>query len=235
MRTAGIAMIAVATLGLSAAGGFTAAASTRSPRTVRACANSKGTLKLLSKKGHCAKGYSRVTLNKKGPKGAPGLRGLRGPTGPGAQSSGATGTLASGFVAGPSISVAGTDLTVLTQCQAATAAIVNIDGSTNYAVRGAAQATFAGNTAVTEANFPIDAGDSQTVPIPNSGSLIDFSSNSGSADRSSALVAESGSSGKPKLGTTVLVTDGTATFTIDVFLSVDATSCSVAAQVTPSS
>lgn len=233
MRTAYVAMIAAAALGLSAAGGFAASAST-SPQGLHACANAKGNLQLLTKKGHCAKGYSKVTLSKKGPKGAPGPRGLRGATGPGAQSSAATGTPTNEFVDGPSISVAGTDLTVLTSCQVATDAHVDIDGTTNYVVRGAAQAALSGG-GTTAANFPIDAGDSQTVAIPDGGSLIDYTSNSGSADRVSHLIANFGSSGSAELGTTVLVTDGAATFTIDVFLSVDATSCSVAAQVTPSS
>jgi hypothetical protein len=59
MRTAHIAVVAAAALSLSAVGGFAVAAGT-TPRAVHACANSKGELKLLSKNGHCAKGYSKV-------------------------------------------------------------------------------------------------------------------------------------------------------------------------------
>jgi hypothetical protein len=66
MRTPHFAVIATLALAFSAVSGFAVAAGTRSP-TVHACANSKGVLKLLSSKGKCARGYSKVTLDKTGP------------------------------------------------------------------------------------------------------------------------------------------------------------------------
>jgi hypothetical protein len=151
-------------------GGFAVAAGT-SPRAVHACANSKGDLQLLSAKGKCAKGYSKVTLDKTGPKGATGARGKPGTTGkagPGAQSSVATSTSTSSEADGASRSVAGTDLTVLTQCLPEDHAEVTINGTSNYVVHGAAQAQITGDATI-EANYPIDARDSQTVGSPTVG------------------------------------------------------------------
>jgi hypothetical protein len=63
--------------------------------------------------------------------------------------------------------------------------------------------------------------------------VIDYASNAGSALRSSEIDADYESSGSPKLGTTLLVTDGATTFSLTVFLTVDMTSCTASALVTP--
>jgi hypothetical protein len=237
MRSPHVTMIAVVALAVSAVGGFAVAAGT-STRTVHACANSKGDLKLLSAKGRCAKGYSKVTLDKTGPKGATGVRGKPGApgtpgmAGPGAQSSVATGTSPNEDVDGSSLSVAGTDLTILTQCSAGDHTRVTINGSSNYVVRGAVQAAITGD-ATSDVFYQVDANDGATTDIHNGGSLIDYANNAGAALRSSEIEADFESTGGAELGTTVLVTDGAVTFSMTVFLAVDMTSCQVSVQVTP--
>jgi hypothetical protein len=236
MRTAHIAVVAAAALSLSAVGGFAVAAGT-TPRAVHACANSKGELKLLSKNGHCAKGYSKVTLDKTGPKGAPGPRGLRGLpglAGPGAVASVATTTSTSAVADGPFVQVAGTDLSVSSDCLAADHATVTISGTSDYVARGGAQTALVGDaTADTFHQIQPDLG--QSTAIPNGASMIEYTTNSGSFNRTSDIATHFVSSGSAQLAITLLVTDGTATFAIDVFLSVDASACSATAQAIPTS
>lgn len=57
---------------------------------VTACANSKGRLALVTSKNKCAKGFTKVTIAKQGPRGATGATGMTGATGKtGAQGPGA--------------------------------------------------------------------------------------------------------------------------------------------------
>jgi len=63
------------------AAGVTYAATSTTSKVVYACANRAGTLKLLSK-GTCPRGYSKVAINKQGPRGLTGPRGYQGTRGP---------------------------------------------------------------------------------------------------------------------------------------------------------
>lgn len=89
MRT--VPTVAVLAAGLTIAAsatGITYAASSGSTGSVHACANSKGTLRLLEH-GDCPRHYSKVTINERGPRGPRGERGRRGvpgTPGPGAVS-----------------------------------------------------------------------------------------------------------------------------------------------------
>jgi hypothetical protein len=65
-----------------AATGITYATTATTTKVVYACANAHGTLKLLSN-GQCPTGYSKVAINKRGPRGARGPKGDTGPAGPG--------------------------------------------------------------------------------------------------------------------------------------------------------
>jgi hypothetical protein len=73
-----VGIAAVATSGITVA----SAQSAKAPVTLFACANSKGTLALLSAKHGCKSGYSKVSLDRVGPRGATGPHGATGPTGP---------------------------------------------------------------------------------------------------------------------------------------------------------
>jgi hypothetical protein len=74
-----LAVVVAAGLAVAVAGGVGYAAGTSSRTTVKACANSKGRLALLSSRSKCRAGFKKVTLNKQGPKGAPGAKGATGP------------------------------------------------------------------------------------------------------------------------------------------------------------
>jgi hypothetical protein len=79
--------VAIVTLLLAgsavAATGITYAATTTTTKVVYACANGKGTLRLLTN-GRCPTGFTKVGINKTGPRGPRGPKGVTGPPGPGA-------------------------------------------------------------------------------------------------------------------------------------------------------
>jgi collagen triple helix repeat protein len=65
----------------ASATGITYAATTTTAKPVYACANSKGTLRLLAK-GKCPRGFAKVAINKQGVRGLTGPRGRTGARGP---------------------------------------------------------------------------------------------------------------------------------------------------------
>lgn len=119
---AGGALIAAAATGITYA-------ATRDGDSVHACANSKGTLRLLNAHGHCPKHYSKVTLNEQGPRGKTGKTGKTGPPGPGAIRLAVSST--SGLSKQESTQIAGSTLTVEVLCSPADDAqvYINADGA----------------------------------------------------------------------------------------------------------
>jgi hypothetical protein len=81
-RAARITVTALAATAVAAAAtGITYAATTTTLSVVYACTNSHGTLRLLSSTGRCATGYTRIAMNRTGPRGPRGYTGSTGPRG----------------------------------------------------------------------------------------------------------------------------------------------------------
>src|SRR4051794_2351698 len=135
-----IAIVAVVlAVSAAAATGITYAAGTTTSKVVYACANAKGTLRLLSK-GKCPIGYLKVGINKRGPRGPRGLTGSTGPAGPGAMPLHAASTNAT--IDSVETAIPGMGLTALVQCSAGVQGVASIlyfidkDASANYTVLG---------------------------------------------------------------------------------------------------
>ena len=76
-RTRHVILIALGAVAVAAAAsGITYAATVTTPQVLHACSNAKGTLRLLQN-GHCPAGYSKVGINKQGPRGLPGPGAVR--------------------------------------------------------------------------------------------------------------------------------------------------------------
>ena len=102
-------------------------AATSGSSAVKACANSKGVLRLLDAHGRCPKHYSKISLNQRGPRGR---AGARGPAGPGATSLSVGSTV--GLVTKESKPIGGTTLTVEVLCNPAneeSQVYVNLDAA----------------------------------------------------------------------------------------------------------
>jgi hypothetical protein len=116
--------VGVAAAGLAVAGaatGITYAATSSTGGSVRACANSNGTLRLLSANGQCPKHYRKVSINERGPRGPIGKTGPRGRAGhPGAPGPGALSLVVHattpGTVTKVSPTIGGSGLTVEVVC-----------------------------------------------------------------------------------------------------------------------
>jgi hypothetical protein len=235
-------MAALALSGSAVVGGIAVASSTTP--TVHACANAKGSLALLSAKGKCAKGFSKVTIAKTGPTGpkgaagprgnpgSPGMPGAPGPAGPGALSSVVTSTSTSALATGSSVVAGGTNLQVQSRCQAGTVAEVTFAGLGDYLVHGATEFVANGGVAASYV-FNTSSSSTSSLPISTGPGVLDFENNSPAASTTADIEADFASSGTGKLSTDVVVSDGTVTFTVDVFLEVDGSSCNATAQVTP--
>jgi hypothetical protein len=223
-----LAIIAAFALGVTVVGGVAIAAG--KPTQLQACANSKGVLALLTAKGTCRSGFSPVAISKRGPRGLAGAQGPRGKTGAagprgkagtggGAQSSIATTTTTTG----KSVAIAGTKLAVKTTCTSGTNAKLVFTGAGDYFVHGVSN--FAGPNTMTTVAGPDN--------IPTGSGLIDFESNSNSAAATSDIALSGPGTGN--LSTNLLVSDGSTTVTIDLFIMLSASSCEAAAQITPTS
>jgi hypothetical protein len=227
-----LAIIAAFALGVTVVGGVAIAAG--KPTQLQACANSKGVLALLTAKGTCRSGFSPVAISKRGPRGLAGAQGPRGKTGAagprgkagtggGAQSSIATTTTTTG----KSVAIAGTKLAVKTTCTSGTNAKLVFTGAGDYFVHGVSN--FAG-TVNADADFP-PSGTQDLIGLGSD--LIDFESSSTSATATSDIALTG--SGTGNLSTNLLVSDGSRTVTIDVFLMLGPSTCEAAAQITPTS
>jgi hypothetical protein len=120
MRIGSVVALAAAGLAIAATATGITYAATSTDGSVRACANSKGTLRLLDPHGNCPANYSKVSISKRGPKGKPGAtgpRGKQGVAGPGAVRLAVSST--SGLKTKETARIAGTTLTVEVLCNPA--------------------------------------------------------------------------------------------------------------------
>jgi hypothetical protein len=232
-RTPLIAVLSFS-LGATLIGGV-AVATTKSSAAVKACATSKGTLTLRSAKGKCAKGSHAVTIAKQGPRGAAGKAGKTGARGPGAASSVATAASpTSGEIEGATVPISGTTLTLHTECLADDHAELYIVGAGDYLVTGAAEFDALGDADASTFYSPTSSTIS-SQNITTGGNVIDFENNNlhptGTVDAGIDVDYESSAPGD--LSSDLLVVDGGSTFTINVSLFVDESTCAAAAQLTP--
>jgi hypothetical protein len=232
-----LAICAAFMLGISVAGGVAIAAG--QPTQVKACTNAKGVLRLLSSSGTCPPTFHKIAISQQGPKGArgargpkgspgvPGPRGEAGATGPDSQSSIAT----SKVPIGAAVSLADTKLVVTAECTSATFSKLIITGSGDYLVHGVSDLSVSDPSVTGKADSHPSTG-AETDVIDTGSALIDFETDTTSAKTTSDITV-SGTPGGGDLSTDLLVSEGTRTFTVDVFLSLTAKSCQAAAQITP--
>jgi hypothetical protein len=130
MRVASVVVLAAAGLAIAATATGITYAATNTDGSVRACANSKGTLRLLDAHGNCPANYTKVSISKRGPRGKTGKtgpRGKQGPAGPGAMRLAISS--ANGLKSKETAHIAGSTLTVEVLCDPADNAqvYVNLD------------------------------------------------------------------------------------------------------------
>jgi Collagen triple helix repeat (20 copies) len=244
-------VIAAFALGVSVVGGVAVAASS-SPH-VNACANSAGVLRLLSHSGKCPSGFTPIAISDHGPKGATGakgprgvagqpgargprgLRGLKGATGP-KGAAGTGGAAAQSSIAttlgtiGKTVTLSGTALTIKAQCVTGTSSSLVITGADDYLVHGVSDLAASGSmTGKTDFN-PFTGATSEVIDVGSG--LIDYESN-GTSAKTTSDIKVSGTNGTGKLSSNLLLSDGTETFTIDVFLTVGPSTCAATAQISP--
>jgi hypothetical protein len=223
--------VAVAVLGTSAAlaTGITYAATTTTTKVVYACANGKGTLRLLSN-GKCPTGYSKVGINKRG---ARGPRGLRGPAGPGALSLHAASSTSTASSQG--IGIPGMGLTAQVTCDAISSGATSVlsftdeTASAKYTVSGSYQLSAATGTSV----FLIYGGGSH--PDLASGlNTIEYSQ-AKSLHAASQLEMQYAAGAGGDLTGDLAVQRAGKTALVHVVLHQDPSHCFVLAEVTPAS
>jgi hypothetical protein len=234
VRTGRVALIVAFILGVATVGGIAAAA--QKSKQLSACANSRGVLQVMSSKGKCPKSFSKVTISARGPRGAAGRRGPRGhagprgpigQAGPGAMSSVATTRSNTGTL----VALTGTKLTVNAKCLKGGNAQLIITGSGDYLVHGVSDFTNSGNLDASTLSHPANGAEDSAVIDQGSG-LIDFETNTNLAATTSYVEVSDNTKGTGKLSTDLLLTKGTATFTVDTFLMESAGSCEASAQIT---
>jgi hypothetical protein len=80
VRRGSVAIVLGALIVANIAGGVAAAANPKTS-TVTGCVSSKGLLGVPARSGRCARGYTKTSLNRRGPRGQTGPRGTTGPKG----------------------------------------------------------------------------------------------------------------------------------------------------------
>jgi hypothetical protein len=254
-----------ATLGVAlvvAVGGVTLAANgSKSAGTVYACANKAGKLQLLSSKGACAHGFSKVALNQQGPRGLQGSPGASGsPGSPGASGSpgspgepgspgpsgasgapGSTGPSGPGAIALTASSTSGDadQYTVVhslglefeAYCSPGSQTDLYLfdEASPSTPYRVSAQTYLSGAGASVLYLYQPPGATSPTVASLATGSSgVTYTEASGQNDSVFQLSAGT-------LQAQMLVTRGASTATLTVYADQSASSCTVTAQITPSS
>jgi hypothetical protein len=216
MPTIGLVALATGAVAVATAG-ITFASTTSAG--VKACANSAGTLRLLSAHGHCPHHYSKVTIAKTGPRGK---RGASGPAGASAQSLVAD-TTSTTTTRRDQAPVGSTGLTVEAVCRASDTSdlyLLDTTGSSSYVVEGSYFYNGSGPA------YLVYNGAQQGSFSVGSGQIA-FAQDA-EKNASAELVNQGG-----QLTASILLTRGTSTFTVDVGSNQSATRCYVHAQVTP--
>jgi hypothetical protein len=212
----------------AAASGITYAATATTPQVLHACSNAHGMLRLLQN-GHCPHGFSKVSLNKQGPRGLTGARGATGPAGPRpftvrAASDNAT----SSFQDHP---IDGLGLTVHPVCNVAAGSssglyLHDTTGSVGYTVNGSYNLTANGAHALLVYN-----GGSHPNLAPDLG-LVEFDQPAQVGANAEFVVQyDAGAGGQ--LAADVVVTRSGKKVLIHLFLSQSSTHCVAQAEVTP--
>jgi hypothetical protein len=212
--------VVVAALGLALVVGSVGTvtyAATKSTANVKACTNSKGTLRLLTSKGKCPKGYSKVSIAKQGPAG-PGAKLVRARTT-------STTAVATSYV------VPGTGLVVQVSCRTGTYGysqlrVVSADATSAFSGRG--------HTVIDQnGDNPYYYFDSSGSYLPG-GDLDALSVEAAKAKGSELGVFLNRSSGGwvNKIDTDLLVFRGTRSFSVRFFGAQDPSApCEATAQV----
>ncbi|MET3963113.1 hypothetical protein ABIE44_003047 [Marmoricola sp. OAE513] len=199
--------------------GTVAHAATRSTANVKACTNAKGTLRLLSSKGKCPKGYNKVSIAKQGP---------QGPAGPGAKVLRVRTTSTTAVAS--SYAVPGTGLTVKVSCRAGTYGlsqleVTSTDASSAFSGRG--------HTVISQnGDNPYYYFDATGTTLPG-GNLGVLALEAGAVKGSSMGVLVNRSSGWPnRIDTDLMLVRGARSFTVRFFGAQDPSApCEATAQV----
>jgi len=242
-RALRIALTIVAGVAVAAtAAGVTYAATSSTTKVVYACANRTGTLKLLSK-GICPRGYSKVAINKQGPRGLTGPRGSQGVRGPrglqGIQGDPGPGALtirsATDSTSQTDVHdqlVPGTGLNVHAVCEAGDGSASGVylddkDASASYAVTGSYDLQAPGAHAVL-----VYTGHTNGPNLASGLGLVEYTQ-SASLNSSSEFVIQEDSSTGGQMTADVTVTRGGERFILHLYVAESPTHCVAQAEIIP--
>ncbi len=212
-------------LGATLIGGISVAA-TKSSGTLKACRTSSGVLALASKRGTCAHGQQKVSLDVTGP------RGPQGVPGPGAGSSVAASSTTT-EVTGATISVAGTDLKITSKCAGNGFALVQFAGTGEYFFHGSALVNDAGSNNVDVTS--VDGTSVDPTAIGDGDNIVNDGTSSTDASTVASISIENpGATASPtQVSSQLIFAVGSKTFTLSVFEFLTSSACNATAQVVP--